>query len=66
MRLIRGKRFYLKGQHPKVQIGKKEWRTVYRWLEEGMLSSDSPDPDDPAEFKEHVARIWERDPARIE
>ena len=65
-RLIRCKRFYLTGQNPKVQIAKKEWRTVHRWLEEGKLSSIWPDLDDPAEFKEHVARIWERDQARIE
>ena len=64
--MIRCKRFYLTGQNPKVQIAKKEWRTVHRWLEEGKLSSIWPDPDDPAEFKEHVARIWERDQARIE
>ena len=64
--MIRCKRFYLTGQNPKVQIAKKEWRTVHRWLEEGKLSSIWPDPDDPAEFKEHVARIWERYQARIE
>ena len=75
-RLIRCKRFYFqkmpdpRGTKPwaydKVAIAKKEWRTVHRWLEEGKLSSILPDPDDPAEFKEHVARIWERDQARIE
>ena len=49
--------------YDKVAIAKKEWSKVQRLLDEGTISSFWPDPEDPAEFREHVARIWERDRA---